>query len=56
MLDTDVGRDRVRTYLESRPFPHFEPCEDESGMLIKIDQDGTRTRGRFINRVFVAAR
>jgi hypothetical protein len=55
-VDTDVGRDRVRTYLESRPFPHFEPCEDESGMLIKIDQDGTRTRGRFINRVFVAAR
>ncbi len=55
-VDTDVGRDRVRTYLESRPFPHFEPCEDESGMLIKIDKDGSRTRGRFINRVFVAAR
>jgi hypothetical protein len=55
-VDTDVGRDRVRTYLESRPFPHFEPCHDEAGMLVKIDADGTHTRGRFINRVFVAAR
>jgi hypothetical protein len=55
-VDTDRGRDRVRGYLESRPFPHFEPCQDEAGMLVKIDADGTRTRGRFINRGFVAAR
>lgn len=55
-VDTDVGRDRVRVYLESRPFPHFEPCPDEVGMLVRIDEDGTRTRGRFINRAFVAAR
>jgi len=54
-VDTDAGRDRLRASLESRPFPHFEPCPDESGMLIKTDEDGTRTRGRFINRVFVAA-
>lgn len=55
-VDSDVGRDRVRAYLESRPFPHFEPCPDEVGMLVRIDADGTRTRGRFINREFVAAR
>ena len=55
-VDTDAGRDRVRTYLESRPFPHFEPCQDEAGMLVQIDEDGTRTRGRFINRTFVAAK
>lgn len=55
-VDTDVGRDRVRVYLKSRPFPHFEPCPDEVGMLVRIDEDGTRTRGRFINRAFVAAR
>jgi hypothetical protein len=54
--DSDVGRDRVRVYLESRPFPHFEPCPDEAGMLVRIDEDGTRTRGRFINRAFVDAR
>jgi hypothetical protein len=55
-VDTVVGRARVRDYLESRPFPHFEPCQDEAGMLVRIDEDGTRTRGRFVNREFVVAR
>ena len=55
-VDTAVGRDLVRTYLESRPYPHFEPCQDEAGMLVRIDEDGTRTRGRFVNREFVEAR
>lgn len=51
-VDTEEGRERVRTYLASGPFPHFESCS-EPGMLVKIDADGTRTRGRFVNRVFV---
>lgn len=55
-VDSEAGRERVRSYLESLPFPHFEPCPDEPGMLVKIDEDGTRTRGRFVNRVFIAAR
>ena len=55
-VDTAVGRDRVRTYLQSQPYPHFEPCQNEAGMLMRIDEDGTRTRGRFVNREFVAAR
>jgi hypothetical protein len=55
-VDTDAGRGRVRAYLDSRPFPHFEPCQDEAGMLVRIDEDGTRTRGRFINCTFVAAK
>lgn len=55
-VDTDLGRDRVSTYLQTRPFPHFEACPTEPGMLVKIEQDGTRTRGRFINRVFVEPR
>jgi hypothetical protein len=55
-VDTDLGRDRVSTYLQTRPFPHFEACPTEPGMLVKIEQDGTRTRGRFINRVFVETR
>lgn len=52
-VDSKEGRERVHTYLKSRPFPHFEVCHDEPGMLIKIDEDGTRTRGRFLNRTFV---
>lgn len=52
-VDSEAGRERVHTYLESQPFPHFEPCPDTKGMLIKIDEDGRRTRGRFVNREFV---
>ena len=55
-VDTDAGRGRVRAYLESRPFPHFEPCQDEAGMVVRIDENGTRTRGRFVSREFIAAR
>jgi hypothetical protein len=55
-VDTDAGRGRVRAYLESLPFPHFEPCQDEAGMVVMIDEDGTRTRGRFVSREFIAAR
>jgi hypothetical protein len=55
-VDTDAGRDRVRTYLESRPFPHFEACPDDAAMLIRIDEHGVRTRGRFVNRTFIELR
>lgn len=55
-VDTDAGRARVRAHLESRPFPHFEPCPVESGIVVRIDADGTRSRGRFVNREFVATR
>ena len=51
-VDTSEGRNRVRTYLKIRPFPHFETDSEKSGLLVKIDADGKRTRGRFVNRVF----
>jgi ParD-like antitoxin of type II bacterial toxin-antitoxin system len=47
------GRNRLRDYLESLPFPHFEPALDHPGFLVRIDEDGTRTVGRFVNREFV---
>jgi hypothetical protein len=53
-VDSDSGRERLRAYLDARPFPHFEACPDRAGFLVKIDEDGTRTRGRFVNRAFVA--
>ena len=52
-VDTDEGRKRVHDYLNSRPFPHFEASTDEPGVIVKIDKDGTRTRGRFVNRAFI---
>ncbi|MCI0682738.1 MAG: ParD-like family protein [Gemmataceae bacterium] len=54
-VDTDAGRQRVRAYLHSRPYPHYEPAPDAPGLLIRIDQDGTRSLGRFVGREFQAA-
>lgn len=55
-VDTEAGRERVRDYLGSRPFPHFEACPEEPGLLVRIAEDGSRTRGRFVNRGFVEAK
>ena len=51
-VDSDKGRKRVGNYLAEQPFPHFEAAPDSPGLLIKIDEDGTRTLGRFVNREF----
>ena len=51
-VDTDQGRRRVAEHLQSQPFPHYEPAPDAPGMLVRIEADGTRTVGRFVNRQF----
>jgi hypothetical protein len=53
-VDSDQGRQRVRDYLNALPFPHYEPAADAPGLLVRIDADGTRTRGRFVGRKFQA--
>lgn len=53
-IDSDEGRQRVAAYLDARPFPHYEPAAGEPGLLIRAEQDGTRTRGRFVGREFHA--
>ena len=53
-VDTDQGRRRVADYLSSQPFPHYEPAPGAPGMLVRIEEDGTRTVGRFVNRQFEA--
>lgn len=54
-VDSPAGRSRVADHLESLPFPHYEPDPDAPGRLIRTDADGTRTRGRFVNRRFQPA-
>lgn len=49
------GGQRLADYLQSRPFPHFEPAADRPGYLVRIEEDGTRTVGRFVQREFVVA-
>ena len=54
-VDSEAGRQRVASFLQSRPFPHFEPVPGAPGLLVRIDEDGTRTTGRFIGREFRAS-
>lgn len=51
-IDGAKGRARLDQQLANRPFPHFEAAPQQPGLLVRIDQDGTRTVGRFVNRVF----
>ena len=51
-VDTTAGRARVAAYLEQQPFPHYQPHPTRPGLLERVDQSGTRTVGRFINRRF----
>jgi hypothetical protein len=51
-VDSDAGRRRVASFLGSQPFPHYQPHPDRPGMLVRVDADGRRTVGRFVNRRF----
>jgi len=51
-VDTPAGRARVEAYLETRPYPHYKEG-GQPGLLLRIDEDGGQTLGRFVNRVFV---
>jgi len=52
-IDTDEGRARAKAYLASLPFPHFEAYPGDRRTLVRIEEDGTRTVGRFVGREFV---
>jgi hypothetical protein len=51
-VDSDAGRRRLASFLGSQPFPHYQPHPDRPGMLVRVDADGQRTVGRFVNRQF----
>ena len=53
-VDSAAGRRRVVEYLESRPFPHYQPVAGSPGLVSRFDVDGTRTIGRFVGREFQA--
>jgi hypothetical protein len=54
--DSAKGRKRLKTYLESQPLPHYEGHPEIPGLLIRVDEDGRRTVGRFVNRQFQPAK
>ena len=55
-VDTAEGRAQLESYLESLPYPHYRPHPTKRGLLECIDEDGTRTLGRFVNRQFKLVR
>lgn len=54
-VDSPEGRRRVSEHLQSRPYPHYEPA-DAPGLLVRIEANGKRTIGRFVNRQFQAVK
>jgi len=51
-VDTPEGKDRVKNYLETQPYPHYEQAKEAPGLLVRIEADGKRTVGKFVNRKF----
>jgi ParD-like antitoxin of type II bacterial toxin-antitoxin system len=55
-VDTKPGHRRVSDYLAAQPFPHYEPAEGRPGLLVRIEQNGERTVGKFVRGEFCPAR
>lgn len=49
-VDSPAGRKRLAEHLKSLPYPHYEPAA--GGLLVRIEANGKRTTGRFVNRKF----
>lgn len=54
-VDTLEGRQRVKDYLASQPYPRYYAHPEMRGMLIREDEDGRMVVGRFINREFIVS-
>jgi len=55
-VDSPAGRRRVLEHLKTRPYPHYEAAAESPGLLVRIEADGKRAVGRFVNRQFLRIR
>jgi len=55
-VDSTEGRKRTAAWLAVQPFPHYEPYPQKTGLLIRTDENGRRTIGRFVKRQFKPVR
>ena len=53
LVETPKGREMLKNHLDSEPYPHFEAHPSQSGLLVRIEENGVRTVGRFVNRAFI---
>jgi hypothetical protein len=51
-VDSEDGRQRVTDFLQGQPFPHYEAHPNRPGLLVRIEENGRRNVGRFVNRQF----
>lgn len=51
-VDSPAGRRRVAEFLQGQPYPHYEAHPNQAGVLVRIEANGKRTVGRFVNRQF----
>ena len=50
---SERGQERALAHLRKVGGPRFGVDPERPGGIVRIDVDGTRTRGRFVNRHFV---
>ncbi len=55
-VDQPAGREKLRKYLESTPFPHYEAHPEKPRVFLRTEADGSRSEGRFVGREFVVER
>jgi hypothetical protein len=51
---SEAGQRKALRHLEKLGGPRYGVDPERPGVVVKIDSDGSRTRGRFVNRRFVA--
>ena len=51
-VDSAEGRKRLSDHLKSLPYPHYEPAPGLARLLVRIEANGKRTTGKFVNRKF----
>jgi hypothetical protein len=52
LVGTGEGRLNLEQVLAKTPFPHYQAVPGEAGVLIRIEADGSRSRGEFVGRTF----
>ena len=54
-IGTQEGKRRLAEVLKQRPFPHYEGVPGQPDLLARIESDGTRKVGRFVDDDFIEA-
>ena len=51
---TETGQRKALRHLQQQGGPRFGVDPERPGLVVRVDADGSRTYGRFVNRRFVA--